>query len=153
MRLPRRGAPFTGLIAATTSAGINPAMAAARVRALMAARWTPTVEDDFPSPTIETRWLATSSAESVGFPSWSQNARNISRAWLQARRLSSEATLSNTRLTSRPTRSCRRSPGCVTGIRAVGFTRNAAKIFMFILQKCFSCGQNRCQSGLGAVRV
>jgi hypothetical protein len=38
----------------------------------MAAKWTPTVEDDFPSPTIETRWLATSSAESVGFPSSSQ---------------------------------------------------------------------------------
>jgi hypothetical protein len=30
-------------------------MTAARVRALMAARWTPTVEDDFPSPTSETR--------------------------------------------------------------------------------------------------
>jgi hypothetical protein len=29
----------------------------------------------------------------------------------------------------------------------------AAKIFAFMLQKCFSCDQNRCQSGLSAVRV
>jgi hypothetical protein len=55
MRFPRRGAPFTSLMEAATSAGINPATTAARVRALMAARWTPTVEDDFPSPTSETR--------------------------------------------------------------------------------------------------
>ena len=55
MRFPRRGAPFTSLMAAAVSAAINPAMTAARVRALMAARWTPTVEDDFPSPTSETR--------------------------------------------------------------------------------------------------
>src|ERR1700722_10234950 len=122
MRLPRRGPPFPSLTAAAVSAAINPALTAARVRALMAARWTPTVEDDFPSPTSATRSLATSSAESLGFPSRPQNARNISSAWPYARRVSSEATPSRTRWTSCPTRSSRRSPGCFTGIRAVGFT-------------------------------
>jgi hypothetical protein len=55
MRFPRRGAPFTSLTAAAVSGAINPAMTAARVKALMAARWTPTVEDDFPSPISKAR--------------------------------------------------------------------------------------------------
>src|ERR1700733_7225242 len=41
MRFPRRGAPFTSLMEAAVSAGINSAMTAARVRALRAARCTP----------------------------------------------------------------------------------------------------------------
>jgi hypothetical protein len=38
MRFPLRGAPFTSLTAAAVSGAINPALTAARVRALMAAR-------------------------------------------------------------------------------------------------------------------
>jgi hypothetical protein len=50
--VPRRGAPLRSLMAAATSAAINPTITASRVRAFMAARWTPT--DNFPSPTSET---------------------------------------------------------------------------------------------------
>ena len=124
MRFPRRGAPFTSLMEAAVSAAHQPGL------------------DRRPGQSFDGRQVDSHRGGRLPFPDQrdpvarDQLGRERRIPFPVAKRRGTfrgrgcrrdvfrlRSTPSNTRLTSCPTRSSRISPGCVTGIRAVGFTR------------------------------